>query len=738
MRNTKAVLEYWQLADQYLRLMDFNPRLVSNKWQNITRDECLAGCIQDPTVSSILLQNGSKMLVSPLHLQKDNEHFIPFLLSVELKADGYFKPCKELALPIIPRNLLEFDGLHPISLGSTDEFDDYFVLQPPPWFDNQQDLTWENQYQYANQMLSDITCGAWLQDLKQLGYELQPGAKVFAFSINKASDKLDTKLLQNKNKIELIAAERNSGKSRYAKQKIADAWIEAAVKQAPAPKIVWLQYDTIARYTSIFACTNELPLYIEQDEYKTSQSQVHKELALAFNIYIRGRQVLRNWQDMQAKLTDKYADKGGIAARIHQLQTHLKEAQARSKHIQVLHSIYLRQSELIPSWNKMFDVFTFMQKQRLQRLYNFFKQNFPEEQVTSLSQDDLDNLMNSKLSRTKHSERFIADALHQATSDLKQQELVTEKLLQWGQQIDPKLETPQEIVTLLHETIWEQVLHLATKYWQLEFAINGQRNEFFTNEADTIDLLIAEHSEYIDPITAAKLLARSQRAIIMGQYAAICSPRFAISVDYELCKHFNLAKCDADYEDLQFEGINAALGNLWNLASDGREADKTFTTEQNYPIEYEFCSINGTNVAVYGSKVNIAEIDGIHAWLLRNNPDPKDVCIYTSFAGQVQAIQQRLQSSKYAQTAVQLLHKPNLHKFKYSLFTSVYTANDPGPYNFDRGVEILDNLVANTLQKLVVFGDRNIFKSELHSAIGKFAKLFITEKNQQYEAELNV
>lgn len=735
MYNSKAVIEYWQQGAQQEALMSFNPAQVQDKWQVISVDELQRGNIDDQTTIAKLLGQGSRIIVAPTYLQKDNTYFIPYLLQVNLQPDGSLKPSPHNAIPVFPRNLFESQLIDTISMGFAESFDDYLVLQTPNWIDEPDSISWCLQLQYAQQMLYDVTGNKWYNDLEKIGYVKNDCALVFALSHVCQPIKMDYKLLQDKAKIELISAERNSGKSTYAKRKIIDAWIESAVKQTVPPRYVWLQHNSNLRYTSIFCCANTVTLRVPESEYAAAKELAHKELSQVFNLYIKGKQIARNWQELSKRLDAKYLDKGGIQSRIKQLHALLKEAQAKFRHMQVLQSIWVRQSELLTSWTKTFDIFPFMQKQRLQRLYMFFKQNFSNEDVTGLSQDQLDNNILDKINRTRNSERFIADALHQAENDLLQQELVADKLLQWGKLQNPALCDVLEVLDYLHQKLWLHVVSAATYYWQLDFSLNNDRDNFLTSEPTDIEMLIVEHAEYVSPMQGARLLALSKRAIIMGNYNPICNPLFPVVTDFELAKHCNLAKSDADYEDMQFDGFAASLGNLWNLAAQGKEAEQIFTQYPGHAKTYNFINIATNNSDYRGSKINIGEADAILAWLHENKPAALEVTIFTTYAGQIHYLRQLLQTTNYLSVPIYLVQQPYFVANKTVLFSTVYTANDPGPYCFDRGVEILDNLLANTQQQLYVFGDQRIFKPELHSAAGNFAKLFNVSKSINIEEQ---
>jgi hypothetical protein len=221
---------------------------------------------------------------------------------------------------------------------------------------------------------------------------------------------------------------------------------------------------------------------------------------------------------------------------------------------------------------------------------------------------------------------------------------------------------------------------------------------------------------------AATWFAKSKKAVVMGNFNPICVPRFSAQIDYELTKHFGLVENDADFEDLQFDGVLASLGNAWNMVVKDRVADQTLSPSFKQPLEYEFIDIRSDSVAYVGSLINIGVIEPLINWLNMHAEQRSDVTIYTCFAGQAQIIQAALQPTTYAQVPTRLIQQPCFTASKINIFIPVYTAADPGPYIFDHGTEILDQLLVNTQEQLVIIGDMSIFKPELHSASGKFAQ----------------
>lgn len=685
MYDESALYGYWQCGLQQHVLQSLTAAQIQQYGRRISREECIAGKLTTQDVVDDITVHGSLMAVMPYNAS--------CILLVDLQADGAFSVIPHLALPIFLRNSLDLES---------ESLETFMVIEPPQWLNSAVAVTWEQQLSYAARVLDSVDTiwrdNTWDHAVLIPVLELCP------------SIHMDISLLNKSNKITIIEANRNSGKSTYAKKVVVDAWINAAVRCLAAPKYVWYEYGQPLRYATIFSC------------YAVNGSQLHSgdahaEFMRLYNIYMQGKQAVNNWCDISEKINSKYSDKGGIYARLNQLHVNLKDAKVQLRHLQVLHSIWLRQLELLSKWNKIFDFIPWFETRRLQRLHLFFKQNFSEQCTTNYSQDQFEQLFDEKLRRVENSERFVADALHQAESDLQQENLIRDKCLSWCISQNIVSINIDEIKTAVTETLWQQVIMAAVHYWHEYFVTRLDELQDLNNPPTAIDMLIVEHAEYVSPMRAAQLLAISKRAIVMGNYNAICVPRFAVRIDYELTKYYGLASCDADFEDLQFDGKLASVGNMWSLASQGNNADQVLHDCATTEISYSYIDTQepGALQATIG-------------WLRANSTLSKQVAIYSCFSAHAARLHAMLQGTQFANIPIRLIQEPCFNKHPISLFLPVYIAGDPGPYVFDQGNAIISNLVANTTQDLIVIGDMRIFKPELHSASGEFAKHLLLQE----------
>lgn len=686
MHDESALYSYWQSGLQQQMLHSLTATQLKQYGRRISRSECEAGKLDSQASVDELMASGSLIAVLPYNTS--------CILLVDLQPNGIFNVIIHLALPIFPRYISELN---------IENIENIMVIEPPSWLDGADAICWEQQLNYAAHLLDNVDFD-WRT-------KILDHAIVFSVAQLCPPVKMDISLLNQSNKITIIEAKRNSGKSTYAKKLVIDAWVDAAVRCVAPPKQVWHEYSQTLQYATIFSCHSV-------DVTQQYSGDAHSELMRLYNIYAQGNQTVKNWRDISTRIKSKYSDKGGIYARLNQLHSNLKDAKVQLRHLQVLHSIWLRQLELLSKWSKIFDFIPWLQTRRLQRLHLFFKQNFPDQITANYSQVQLEQLFEDKLRRGEKSERFVADALHQAENDLQQENLIRDKCLHWCLNQNIAANNVDEIQVVVTDVLWQQVATAAVHYWQEYFVTHPEELQALRDNPHTIDLLIVEHSEYISPMQAAQWLAISKRIIVMGNYNPICVPRFSVQIDYELTKHYGLATCDADFEDLQFDGKLASLGNMWNLITQGNEADKVLQHDNGNKILYSY--------------IDTAEHDAIQAtleWLQDNPMLSKQVTIYTCFSSHVAKLRSILQGTLFADIQVRLIQEPCFYKNAISLFLPVYTSLDSGPYVFDYGNEILDNLLANTTQRLIVVGDIRIFKPELHSASGQLAKhLLLQEK----------
>lgn len=706
----KEFLDYWQCAMQVQHLHELQPKQIQRSCQFISRAECDAGKIKDRSVIDKLVASNDCVVIAPYYALREDNQFFPYMLIAGLTVDGSLVVKAHLSLPIIPRTVLEPAPLWPCSLGLAENFDNYIAINQPGWLENHKELTWNTQLQYAQEVLTNVN-SKWQEDLFGAGYIVQEGALVFTFP---TLTRLQIATVPED--IKLIDSAVGFDTTSYVKQLIVDAWVNAALCQASPPRYVWLHPDKEIKYATIFNC---MPTDASLDI--VIYNSIHAYLVAEHENYMQGKQLLSNWREVVERSRIK---------NVAQLQVNLKDAKIQIKNLQVLRSIWQCQKELLVNWSKFLDFIPFMQRSRLQRLYSFYKQNFPNDNVEGLTLPQLDELLVEKMRRLENTERIIADTLHQIDSDAYQEKIVRDKCLQWCERQKIFFDKIDDITTYMQSTMWQHIACIAQIYWQQYFSEEEQKClDLAQMETQKIDVLIAEHAQYIHPIQAAELLSISDSAVVIGNYNAISNQRFPVQLDYELTKYFSLAEDDLSFEDLQFSGELVSVGSMWNMMAYDREADQQFIDVVQNTLRYEYIDVQTHSAKHAGSMLNLGVTKVVLAWLQENYIDRADVAIYTCFSAQVRDIRSALAGGIFAEVPVLLVQQPWFLKSKISLFVPVYTQRDARPYIFDSGCEMLDQLVANTKQRLIVLGDMRIFKPELHSASGKLAKLlFKTEK----------
>lgn len=698
-------LEYWQACKQQEILHSVTPLQLLGYCHTISGEDCLNGQITNSAVLSKLSTN--QIGVIPKFGNKDNDYFIPCILLVNLEANGTFSPIKHLSLPIVPYAVLEPAHLASITLGDCERINEYVAMNIPEWLD-EEDISWDVQLEYANNMLDSFN---WQNDLTELGYLISNNAMVFSVDAiaknNNCFQELNLDIFEDLNSIKICDAPKGSNSTGYIQEYIEQAWVMAALKNSEPPRYVWLKPKHSVKYATLLG--EEISL------------NPYPELTAEYDSYLQGKQCIRNLQEIKQRLLDKYQDRGGIYNRLLQLKQTQRDYKAQLRHLEVLLSIWEKQKDLLTKWSKIFDFVPLLQKNRLSRLYTFFAENFPNDNVLGLTQAECEELLKDKEKRLQTSLRVLEDALHQVETDISQQEIIQNKCISWLQNLQVN-EADVENLSSILELQWQKIVALTACYWQQDFAAKNFYNNFCDMQPDSIDLLLVENAQNISPMQAIVWMSKAKHAVILGNYTSVQTPRFANYIDYELTKYYALVENDADFEDLQFDGILGSNGNLWNMVTKGLEADNILDVVETN-ISYEFIDVKTQSKAYHGSLVNHGSCDATIGFLTNNQQLWPDINIYTCFSAQVLFLQQQL-ANIGASIAIYLLQEPVYNQAKINIFIPVNTAQDRGPYIFDKGAEMFAQLMANTKERLIVIGDRDLFKPHLHSASGNFAKNF--------------
>lgn len=720
--NHANLIQYWQAAAKKQFIANLTPEQIMHSGKTISKQE-----LQDEKLSQSSITG--EYLIAPIYAQKTTAFFVPYVLHVFVEPSGGLKFTEQSSLPIVLNCNLEPSILNPILLGSEEQFAAYLSANDLP-------ISWHELLSYAEQMLEDITKGAWKWHLSNVGYALQPDAIICSLDKIYTTSEMNIYKLNDFTNVDLIEIEDENDRQSVISRVLANDWIESALKQGNAPRHVvvydelpevyakplinkfWIE-DGIENFLSY--CSNSF----SKDLLSLQQAQELSYIKLKdkFNIYIKGKQCLRNYHELTDSISIKYSATGGLNARINELQKLYENSQAEIRHLNVLNSIWQRQLELIPKWPKILDFIPSVANSRMSRLHEFFKQNFPDEDISKVSQEDLKKIMAGKLLQAEKSKNFIADMLHQSKSEQQQLEISRAKCVDWGKSENHKIMRLQDVERFISQSLWDEIILLTSIYWHSKFLADDQ-NHLMTIE--DIEILIFARAEYTSPMVAAQIISKAKKIAIIGSYMQVTSPRFSVAIDQALVNNCSLLENNEDIEDLDLDGYLGSTGNLWKIATSNREPEKRLA-EQSLDPECDLVPINGKSDPYLGSRINRVEAEAIMTWILEN--ESTDIVVYTSFSAQANHFRIALNSHGIYDIPVLTLRTSNFLTANTVVFSPVYTSEDKGPYYFDRGVEILDSLVRAAQQKLIVFGDQRLFNPKLHSASGIFARRLFAKKS---------
>lgn len=186
------LLAYWQ--DGSATLANFYG-ISSNEKIAISEFECRQGKINHSLIHSIFAKITSPsnpdyidVIIVPIVLKKDQVNSFSTIqelhvlcLQAKISRDGEILPNKAQPLPWISRILTEPTATFPFSFGNNENFDRYYLFNPPIWSNNELQ-TWQQQLAYAEKFFNENSCANWQDFLKQYGYYLANGATIIPTS----------------------------------------------------------------------------------------------------------------------------------------------------------------------------------------------------------------------------------------------------------------------------------------------------------------------------------------------------------------------------------------------------------------------------------------------------------------------------------------------------------------------------------------------------------------------------
>jgi hypothetical protein len=757
--NLPLIYNYWHTALTQTKVCSLGQYFINEKIIFIRKEDLIKG--QLPSNINYDLNHA---LVVPILATNNNAIFIPLILEVSIDNNGYFNPAKHNSLPIIPRTTLEPATLNPIVLGNSANFDNLYALYPPKWLIENYQPNWAEQLEYALKLFTSNAQNMWQQQLINYGYTFDedwslviPTHLVSPPTISLPSDNIEDTLItklyefeyrplaQQEENITLIYANRGAGKTTYIASIILQDWMMNALNETLPSLYAWLPYENsqLTRYANIFDCYHDhetwlnagirkeifspqifsdfsisyciqdflslLSNYLQHDilHLAHASAAVLGKLRQEHLIFEDAKALLKSWDDLNQLLLGKYKEKGGIHARIRALKYSQGVIQQELRYLIVISAIWERlfaAANRLPSW---FDSIRILNYLKNRKLYKFYAQYFPDDQVNMLSASAMNAKLFGRVQALKNKEHLFNDLIHQSTNELLQLDAIRLKCKNcFIANYNHHINDYKEALAFLELEVIKALNFLTLKYYEVivldNFAWSKNTSpyaKYFIDSDDiaVIDVLCVEHANYIPTIEILPLLSKSQKVIIFGNERYLASSLIPSGIDLELCKFNGL-----DFKDLQFAGI-LSHGTLWQFASKSLPVLNKLAKAYYPRPKIEYIKAQAGNQEYLGSKYNAKELEILHEKLLEiyeASPEMiNDLVVYTTFCGQMYKISAMLQSTVFSNVPVKLLQKPCLKRYKCSLLSVV----DCGDFiNLDAAV---DNLINNTAQKLIIIGD---------------------------------
>ena len=299
---------------------------------------------------------------------------------------------------------------------------------------------------------------------------------------------------------------------------------------------------------------------------------------------------------------------------------------------------------------------------------------------------------------------------------------------------------------------------------------------------DYIDLLVIDEAGQVTPEVSGAMLALARQALVVGDVKQI-EPVWSIlpQVDLGNLRRHKLAQTDADFAGLQAWGITASSGSVMQMAQhvssfqipagNGIAYDRGMflaehrrcvpeiisycntvayqgrlrpmrTALTDYPWPHlGYVHVKGQAALDHGSRKNEREAQTMVAWIADNQEAFTEhygrtldeiVGIITPFAAQKRVLLSALRQRRLELSKVGTVHALQGGERPIILFSPVYTTQDSTTrYFFDRGPNMLNVAVSRAQDSFVVFGDMDIFNSELNTPSGILARhLFARAENE--------
>lgn len=517
-----------------------------------------------------------------------------------------------------------------------------------------------------------------------------------------------------------------------------------------------------ARFGKIFSTLDEVVTHTYEHLTKTHEN------------YTKGISVYNDVLSNKKKINEKYQSYGGYQSRVHVLKTAIENHESILHQAIRLKELWERRLEQMQGRRRIIDYLPLFQTKRTNRLREFLGPFFPDEDLSNLSFQQLDEKIFLLHHQALTQQKQLKDNLEKTKNDSDELDIAILAWERWQKEhLDASysiMEDSFKINSMFDEQYRTYLLVYAFYYWLAKGLKNNNRNIFGCEDLSNVDLnarknplfdwLIIEQAEQLSPYESMKLLALTQRSIVYGDLCASAGThKISSVVDYEIAKQHQLVDNEQDYEDLDFQGVLHSTGSLFKMIDALEMESMPYTISdplENHPnivaclnaLTYElpwkgntdipelnyapigFCDIKGDPKPYFASMKNIEEANQILFWIKETQCcKDKSVLIVTPFTAQYYCLK-HLFAQHDVKIDLCLITEYKNRAYDIVIFSPVYTSKIKGPYLFDESKSYLYSAISMAKQHFFVFGDMSLFQKGRVSASGILAKyLFQQEKN---------
>lgn len=482
---------------------------------------------------------------------------------------------------------------------------------------------------------------------------------------------------------------------------------------------------------------------------------------------------------------------GGIVRRNKDIKEASDKQISYLHYLEVFQSLFKKQTATTSTWKKWLENIPPIKSKKTNKARMFFTKHLPDEDVENYSIPEMEEYLQTLLLKAKQKSHALTDLLMQIEADAKQFNLAKLRAKRLIPEVIEEDFDLAQLMKFFDKHLRYRIFLTAVHYWEAEFLqkFNWEPSEIlqehYSNSTipvtalidNPVDWLIVENSEYLSPAAGFYCVEGSNNLIVMADRDVISFSRIPSIIDEFLLANANLLTNENslyNLEDLQFKGITIANGQFSKICetiTNYKEKElylhKQFDTSArliecqnefaqvtklkpckkskvNFIEDISYLPVPGIKTEFLGSYKNDDEIHAIINWLkiheaaiLARYPEhslTETILICTTFYGQVVALREGFASYNLDINNIELIQTAHKKRAPIVIFSPVYTNTDKGNLCFDHGEQILRNLLLTAKDHLLVFGDKEIFNQNLHSASGKFAKhLFASKKNELIE-----